>query len=269
MNFQALKLAYFSPTGTTRKVLQGIAEGIGAENVEQIDLTLPQPNEESIKTNSDELVVLGVPVYEGRVARAAIPRLERLKADKTPAVIVVMYGNRDFEDALIELSDLSKEWGFLPVAGGAFVGEHSFASEEKPLANGRPDAEDLGKAKEFGAQIRAKLDALEAVDNAALVEVPGNTPYIFRDRSAWADIAASTIEENCTLCGDCAALCPMGAITIENDLVKTDNMACILCCACIKGCPANAREVNNPDIAKIFGWVCKHYQERREPQCFV
>ncbi|ACL03931.1 4Fe-4S ferredoxin iron-sulfur binding domain protein [Desulfatibacillum aliphaticivorans] len=269
MNFQALKLAYFSPTGTTRKVLQSIAEGIGAENVEHIDLTLPQSDDGSITAKSDELVVMGVPVYEGRVARAAIPRLERLKGDKTPAVIVVMYGNRDFEDALIELSDLSKEWGFLPIAGGAFIGEHSFASVDKPLANGRPDAEDLGKAKDFGAQIRAKIDGLEAFDDAALVEVPGNKPYIFRDRSAWEHIAASTIEETCTLCGDCVDMCPMGAITIEDDAVKTDNMACILCCACIKGCPVNAREVNNPDIAKIFGWVCKHYQERREPQSFV
>lgn len=268
MNLDSVKLAYFSPTGTTRQILQGIADGLGAANMEHIDLTPPNADEQKPAEISDELVLLGVPVYEGRVPKAAIPRLSRLKADKTPAVIVVVYGNRDFDDSLIELNDISRELGFLPIAGGAFIGEHSFANENRPLGNGRPDADDLQAAKEFGARIRAKLNEMDSIDDASLIEPPGNKPYREIDRSALEDRSATTIDEDCALCGDCAPLCPVGAITVA-ETVQTDNMACILCNACVKSCPTGARVVDDPMINKIANWVSKNFQARREPQTFI
>ena len=268
MNFEAVKLAYFSPTGTTRKILNGIAEGLEAKNVEQIDLTFPEADKQPLHEFQNELVILGVPVYEGRVSKTAIPRLRRFKADKTPAVLVVLYGNRDFEDALLELYDLTRELGFLPVAGGAFIGEHSFANENRPIANGRPDAEDIMVAREFGSKICIKINDLDLIDEASLIKPPGNTPYIDRDRSALEDRSALTRDEDCTLCGDCAPICPVGAITIK-DTVKTDSMACILCNACVKMCPVGARVVDDPMINKIVNWVSKNFQARREPEIFI
>jgi len=264
VKLNTVKLAYFSPTKTTMKILEGIAEGLGAETVQHIDLTLPEADATRQDAMQDELVLLGVPVYEGRVAKTAIPRLQRLKADKTPAVVVVVYGNRAFEDALLELSDIAWELGFFPVAGGAFIGEHAFASETRPMANGRPDTEDIAKAKEFGSGIRAKVEGMASIDEASRIDLPGDTPYIDRDRSALAEKAARTLDETCTLCGTCESLCPVGAITIE-DVVKTDNLACILCNACVKSCPEGARVVDDPTINKIVNWVSKNYQARQEP----
>ena len=43
------------------------------------------------------------------------------------AVPVVLFGNRNFDDGLIELRNILTEDGFMPVAGGAFVGEHAFS----------------------------------------------------------------------------------------------------------------------------------------------
>jgi len=268
LNLNTVKLAYFSPTKTTQKILQEIAEGLGVETVEHIDLTLPEASTTQETELQDELVLIGVPVYEGRVSKTAIPRLQQLKGDQTPAVVVVLYGNRDYEDALLELGDITRDMGFFPVAGGAFVGEHSFATETRPMANGRPDAEDIAKAREFGSRLRTKMEGMGSIDDAARIELPGNSTYIDRDRSALADRAATTMTDTCTLCGTCAPLCPVGAITIE-DAVTTDNLACILCNACVKNCPTGARLVDDPMVNKIANWVSKNFQDRREPEIFM
>lgn len=265
MNLETVKLAYYSPTGTTRKILAAIAEGIGAANVEHIDLTLPEAETRPL---DGDLVILGLPVYEGRAAKTALERLAALQAADTPAVLVALYGNRDFEDALIELNDRSREWGFLPVAAGAFIGEHSFARDDRPMANGRPDAADLSAAKDFGAKINAKLGHLETLSEASMVEPAGNRPYIDRDRSPLADRAATTNADDCVLCGTCQSVCPVGAVKVD-DTVETDNMACTLCNACVKNCPTGARVVDDPMINKIVAWVSKNTQERREPVTFI
>ena len=106
MVIKQVKLIYFSPTGTTRKVLESIAKGIGVEDVEHIDLTLPDGAQQTITCFSDELAIIGAPVYGGRLPVDAISRFKQLKASKTFAVVIVVYGNREFEDALLELKIL-------------------------------------------------------------------------------------------------------------------------------------------------------------------
>ncbi|MBF0529967.1 MAG: 4Fe-4S binding protein [Deltaproteobacteria bacterium] len=268
MNVRTVKLVYFSPTGTTKKILEGIAKGLEAEVVEHVDLTLPKAIDASYPEMWDELVLFGVPVYAGRLPKTSIPRLRRLKGHNTPAVTVVLYGNRAFEDALVELGDLVMELGFFPVAGGAFIGEHSFANENRPIASGRPDDQDLVAAKEFGSRIRAKMSGMGLSDGAPSVKFPGNVPYIERDRSIMADKSARTREEICTLCGTCAPLCPVAAITID-EAVKTDNFACILCHACVKSCPTGARVVDDSHINRLREWLNDNCQARQEPEIFL
>ena len=268
MKLNTVKLVYFSPTRTTTQILESIADSLGAETVQHLDLTLPEADTSRFEEIRDDFVVLGAPVYEGRVAKTAVSRLQRLRADKIPAAVVVVYGNRAFEDALLELSDLAENLGFIPIAGGAFIGEHSFATENRPIANGRPDSSDIVKARDFGTKIRSKMENLESIDDVSRVAVPGNIPYIDRDRSALADKAAKTLEEKCTLCGDCESLCPVGAITV-GDAVVTDELACILCNACVKNCPAGARVIDDSMINKIVDWVSKHSQARQEPEIFM
>jgi len=157
MNSNSIKLIYFSPTGTTEKVLAAIAEGIQVDTVKQLDLTPPEAGIRPFAEMHAELAVIGAPVYGGRIPKDAKYRLQRINANNTPAVIVVMYGNREFEDALLELYNIVVEAGFKPVAGGAFIGEHSFENDSTPISKGRPDIKDLQKATEFGRTIRKKL----------------------------------------------------------------------------------------------------------------
>jgi ferredoxin len=269
MDINTLELVFFSPTGSTKKILDAIAKGFGADQTETIDLTLPANETEVVQAGEERLVVFGVPVYEGRVGKTALDRLQRFRGNNTPAALVVLYGNRDYEDALIELADFTTEAGFMPVAAAAFVGEHSFARKDRPMANGRPDDQDIEAASAFGVQLRAKMDSLSAVTTAARVTPPGNRPYVEHDRSGMEEKAATTREDRCTLCGECAAVCPVGAIAVDENAVTTDALACILCNACVKHCPEGARVVDDPMINKIVSWVFRNFQDRSEPQVFI
>jgi ferredoxin len=266
MEVKQLKLIYFSATGTTQKVLQSVAEGIAVEDVEHIDLTLPEGAKQTIPPFSDEIVIIGAPVYGGRLPVDAIHRLRQLKANNTLAVLIVVYGNREFEDALLELKNLAIELGFHPVAGGAFIGEHSFATKDIPIAMGRPDSLDVQKAMDFGAKIKAKVTAMQVPDAHMDLEVSGSFPYEAGGARPMA-VSPVTKEDICTICGTCASVCPKAAISI-NGGVTTEIELCIRCCACIKNCPTGARVVEDNMWKGITGWLHENCRIRKEPQIF-
>jgi ferredoxin len=265
MEVKQVKLIYFSPTGTTQKVLQSIAEGIAVEDVAHINLTLPEGARQTIPPFSDELVIIGAPVYGGRLPVDAIKRLKQLKADNTLAVLIVLYGNREFEDALLELKNLAIELGFNPVAGGAFIGEHSYATKDVPIANGRPDSLDVQKAMDFGAKIKDKVTALQSPDVRMELEIPGRFPYEAGGARSMA--VSPKTKDTCTVCGTCAGVCPTAAISI-NGSVATEIELCIRCCACIKNCPTGARVMEDSKWKNIAAWLNENCSSRKEPQIF-
>ena len=265
MDIQRTKLIYFSPTGTTQKVLDGIAKGIGVGDVEHLNLTRPEGLLPDLSAQPDELAILGAPVYGGRLPVEAIKRFKQVKADNTPAVVVVLYGNREFEDALLELKNLAIELGFNPVAGGAFIGEHSFATADIPIANDRPDSEDIQKAMDFGEKVKAKVAGLPSSEVQAELSIPGRFPYEGGARA----MAVSPVskEDRCTLCGTCASVCPTEAISI-NGSVATKVELCIRCCACIKNCPEDARIWEDSKMKEIANWLHENCSTRKAPQVF-
>jgi len=266
MNFKKVKLIYFSPTNTTKTTLENIARGMQIEPVEHVSLTPPKTREVNFKGAPDELAIIGTPVYGGRVPLAALDRLKGFKANGTPAVIVVVYGNREFEDALLELTNLATEAGFTPVAGGAFIGEHSFSNDETPIATGRPDANDRKKAREFGEAVIKKLSDLKDIKAVDPIQVPGNAPH--RERGASNDLSPVSDPEICILCGTCASVCPTGAVEVGDEVV-TDGEVCILCCACVKNCPTEARLMEAPAILKVAKWLNTNFNQRKEPALFL
>ena len=265
MEVKKVKLIYFSPTGTTQKVLASIAKGLNVEAVEHINLTLPKEAQQTILPFSNELAIIGAPVYGGRLPVDAIKRLKMLKASKTLAILVVVYGNREFEDALLELKNLAIELGFNPVAGSAFIGEHSFATKDVPIANGRPDSLDVQKAMDFGARIKDKVIALRIPEAQIDFKIPGRFPYEGGVRSMV--VSPVTKEDKCIVCGTCASVCPNAAISI-NARVATQIELCIRCCACVKNCPTGARVWEDSTMIKIAGWLNENCSTRKEPQIF-
>lgn len=263
MEISAIKTVFFSPTKTSQKIAHAISEGARtSQPVQHEDLTLPTHNN-GITVAADELTIIAVPVYAGRVAPVARERLKEVSGNNSPAILVVLYGNRDFEDALIELKQIVENQSFTVVAASAFIGEHSYSTPALPTAQGRPDDNDLSFAREFGTRIMQKLTTLESLKT---VNVPGNFPY----KEGMPNLPFTpTIEtENCTLCEECISVCPTGAIRLEN-AIEINPETCTFCCACIKTCPATCISLNNTPMAEKIEWLHTTCQVRKEPELFV
>lgn len=274
MNIESVKLVYFSPTETTKAVVCAIAQGINHGSVEETDITRPAARIRPLETSEKELLIVGVPVYMGRVPTLVREWLHALQARNTPAVCVVVYGNRAYEDALLELNDILTERGCLPIAGAAFIGKHSFSQEELPTARDRPDAGDLHHAESFGRKIQEKLTTIPLIDRISPLKIPGCHPYRqepchpYRKGTVFWNVDFIAVGDACTQCGACAAVCPVGAIDPENSRT-IDTEHCITCCACIKHCPNHARSIKPGLVRDASVRVSTFFKERKEPECFL
>lgn len=266
MNFDVTKLIYFSPTETTAKIAMAIAQGIQASSVAHMNLTLPAAKTRTFEELTDELAIIGMPVYAGRLPAEAVERLGRIKGNNTPAIIVVVYGNRAYDDALIELRDVATSAGFLPIAAGAFIGEHSFSNENALIAPHRPDANDLAYAIKFGNAVCTRMADTVSLDGFPLLPVPGNFPYM--DFRMLKNVSPVSDDIICTRCGTCASVCPTGAMSLQDNNMVTDASQCILCCACVKHCTTGARELIDERIGKIRGMLTSKFSQRKEPETF-
>ena len=164
MNIEKWIIAHFSPTGGTRKVTNAIAAGF---NTPLIEMDLTQPDATATLGENDALMAV-LPVYAGRVPQISLERLAALKGNGQKAVAVVVYGNREYDDALLETRNALEAGGFQVIAAAAFLAEHSIV---RSIAAGRPDAQDEALCRQFAADVMAKAD------HAVSVQVPGNKPY--------------------------------------------------------------------------------------------
>lgn len=265
---------YFSPTDTTKKIVSEIAAELSKAmdreipTINTIDFTLPGARTTPLSFLQDDLVIVGVPVYAGRVPNVLLKYLNSISGDGALAISVVVYGNRNYDDALIELRDILEFDGFKVVAGGAFIGEHSFS---KTLAKNRPDAKDLAIARDFANQIYTKIFTQ---NNLESVLVKGNSPYRKyympknKDGSP-VDIRKVTPKTNsdCTDCKLCVQVCPMGSIDDE-DVTKLNGI-CIKCGACLKKCPVQAKYYDNEDYLRHKYELEMDFSSRKEPELFI
>lgn len=254
-------LIYFSPTKTTKKIVEQIATGINAHDVVHYDLTRMEQGLDIQLV--DGLAIIGVPVYAGRVPEIFLKRIQKLSTNGVPAVLVVLYGNRAFEDALVELRDVAISKGFAVIAAGAFIGEHSYSTDKQPIAANRPDVADQQKAKEFGELIAKNL---QNGISKTTPKITGDVPY--KERVPLGGIAPETDSDLCTLCGTCAKVCPSFVISVDKEVI-TAAEHCVMCCACVKYCPEKARSLMHPMLEARRKMLIRNCADRSEPDCFL
>jgi len=265
MNSKKVEIICFSPTKSTKKILETIALGISTQTAKILDLTLPSALPDGDMEISSELALIGIPVYSGRVPLVAVERLQKLRAEGVPAAIVVVYGNRGYDDALIELHDIAVKSGFKPIAAGAFIAEHSFSVSEYPIAKSRPDLDDLERARTFGEKIAKQMTTGNLSNMQSVLKLPGTFPYKERGKSA--GISPETDKSICNLCKKCIEVCPTNAISEFDG--STDSELCILCGACVKVCVSDARKTNHPAFTDIAKRLSTNFQLRLEPETFI
>ena len=282
-----IKTVYFSPTGGTEKIAKifsgelsrclSLMSGGFDEEVEFFDVTTPEAREEELHF-SDDLVVVAMPTYAGRIPNKLLPDLKRIiKSDGSSiAVAIAVFGNRSPGDAPRELALLLKENGFRVVGMNAFVSRHAFSDK---VGEGRPDAEDEKAIKAFAKELSEKLCGAGDAATCAAIEItwdesdllPYYTPLKEDLTPAYFLKAKPVLDpEKCTGCGICKLCCPMGSIeevAIDEGehrgktVFETPGI-CIKCQACIRKCPAGARAFKDEEFLSHVRMLEENYSGR-------
>lgn len=271
-HYTAIKAVYFSPTGTTKRVVEQVAKSLSAALSipwKAQPFTLPSERQELLQYQATEIVILGVPVYAGRVPNMMLKYMNTLTGNNAIGIPIVVYGNRNYDDALIELRDIMEAGHIHTFAAGAFIGEHSFSHI---LAANRPDSQDLALADELARKAASKITA--GIDLSVPITVTGQSPYrpyflpLDKDGNK-VDMRkiVSKVADTCTNCGICSDVCPMGSIPKDN--VKTYTGICLRCGACVKACPVQARYYDNTAFIFHQENLEQVYKRRAEPELFV
>lgn len=276
-----VRAMYFSGTGTTAKIASAAAyemwEALDKDGGDiqytkaaNINFTPHASREQTYEFDEDDIIVFGTPVIAGRVPNVLLKFLDTMKGGGALAVPVVVYGNRNFDDALIELRNILEDKGFHTIAAAAFIGEHSFSNV---LAAGRPDADDMELVSDFALKCAEKI--LGSPDLTKPVKVDGQEPlrpyYQPRDRKGMhiniLKVKPKLDETKCDQCGMCVELCPMGSIKKEapGHVVGI----CIKCCGCVKKCPKEALYFDDPGYLYHKEELELGYFERKEPKLFL
>lgn len=268
---------FFSPVNNTRTMVKKVAGDLAKKlelPVEFIDFTTPADRGQGWKFGKEDLVVFGTPTFAGRIPNKILPYVQTLfEGDETLAVAMVTFGNRNFENSLIEVKNELVNHNFSPFAGAAIACQHSFTEK---LATERPDGEDIRQIEAFVEEIAELLKHTQKKEELwTPVAVPGDDPLtgyyvplgVDGQPVQFLKAKPKTIEEDCDHCGACAAHCPVEAIDF-NDETKVPG-TCIKCQACVKVCHTGAKYFDDEKFLSHVKMLEENYTRRAKPQFFI
>ena len=241
----------FSPTGGTEKAAHLLGRQ-WSENPVKIDLGDARTDFSQCEISSEDMVLIAMPSFGGRAPAVAMERLKQIAGNGARCTLACVYGNRAYEDTLVEMEDAAKECGFRVIAAVAAVAEHSILPQ---YATDRPDETDKAQLADFAAQIAGK--------DSELTSLPGNRPY---KKSGGVGLVPKPTKD-CVKCGLCAEKCPAQAIDPAS--FAADSKLCIGCMRCVKQCPKNARKVNGLMVFIAGMAIKKACSVRKENELYL
>lgn len=250
-----LVLCYFSPTGGTKKICDIFKKPFASE-CHEIDMLLDKEFY-NFTFIQDDLVIVAIPSYGGRVPSVLIPKLKMMKGNHAKAIMLCAYGNRAIDDTLLELKNTLKMANFDVVGAVSAVAKHSLF----PLiASDRPNDSDRLELQNFAKEIN------NCLLNGRLkeVEVPGNYPYREFHGTPFKPMA----HELCNGCGRCAEECPSHAIDFS-DLKSVNANLCISCMHCVNICPMHARNIDKNLQNSKYPNMLERCSEKQPNQLFL
>lgn len=258
MKINRVICAYFSPGGTTKKVVKTIASVFSDYPVYNINLADYDARQAHYDFKENDLLILGAPAYAGRLPAPVVAAIEQFHCVNTPVAMVVTYGNRAVDDTLMEMSKTLTGQGFIPCAAATFSCQHTFLSD---VALGRPDESDLAIARKMGEELKERLRL--AVSYAfQLEQIPGSYPYVKPPMGQFPFVVETS--EFCFYCMLCAGVCPMQAISSSNPF-EIDNEKCVRCKSCITICPAQAKSFTEEPFKALQKKLEGFIDVRQEP----
>ncbi|WP_299526262.1 4Fe-4S binding protein [uncultured Methanobrevibacter sp.] len=255
--FTKIAKIYFSPSNTTRKIVDEIANKFEGT---QEEYNLLSKSSENISKEFDKntLVIVGMPIFAGRLPKTSRDKLTNFKGENNPTIAIVNYGNANIGDALLELNELLKENEFNIIGTGATISQHSIITD---IATGRPDNKDLDKLYKFIEQCKDKLKS-EKFNN---ITVPGNKPYCEYKK---VPLTPTCDESSCIFCYECVSSCPEGAIP-DMDPTETSPDLCSACTACIFACPEDARYFTGELFESMKTKFLNNFSKRKESEFYL
>lgn len=271
MYVKSTAIICFSPTNTTRRILYAICKGMNLKGSRLIDLTFEAGRKINYEKVTEDLVIIGVPVYEETIPEIIMESLYKIKGNGQPIILVAVYGNVGYGMTLKDLDIWAGEANFITIGAGAFIGEHSFSNDSLGVARGRPNESDLEAARSFGADIINKVNSRVDFSKLEKLILPGHLPLMARilPKNSARLFTKEPIAQNavCNACGICVKVCPSGAINAQS--LRVDSKRCLRCFACVRRCPKKARQITFKKkwlVYKVLGHKTRIY---KEPETFI
>lgn len=239
---------YFSCTNNSKKVVEAMAKTLDSQAI-IYDVTTKALNVDTF--TQDDFVIIGAPVYGGKIPAICRKRFLAFKGNQTPCVLVATYGNRHYDDALVEMQDLFENNGFIVYGACSMVGRHTYGE----IQVNRPNQIDLNEAIEFAKEIKIRNTKIQSKIPGNLTDKPNLAKGNFHPLTS----------DNCIGCMICVNQCPVQAISED---CSTISDACISCFRCIRNCPVQAKNMNDEKYLSFAAMFTEKLKERKENEFF-